>query len=312
MPLQVSRLRRWFALAAIALSLVVAGVYFYARWRARNALQEVPGQIGIEVQQSAQGFTVSRSEQGRTLFKIQASKAVQFKQGGRAELHDVTITLYGRDSSRFDQVHGEVFEYDPQSGDVTAKGEVEVDLEANPEGLTKPDQAAPKELKNPIHLKTSGLLFNQKTGNASTKEKVEFRIAQASGSAVGVSYVAADNVLTLESQVNVVVNGPAPVRLTAVRGTIAKNPREVMFGHQPARRAAGRLRGAGRADCDLSASVSVGFGYAAEDPCLICGDGLWGTGDQQQQCAHDSDCRGNIKRNSRAILFPEFAGDHAG
>ena len=231
MPLQVSRLRRWFALAAIALSLVVAGVYFYARWRARNALQEVPGQIGIEVQQSAQGFTVSRSEQGRTLFKIQASKAVQFKQGGRAELHDVTITLYGRDSSRFDQIYGADFEYDPQSGDVTAKGEVQIDLEANPEGLTKPDQAPPKELKNPIHLKTSGLLFNQKTGNASTKEKIEFSIPQATGSAVGVSYVAADNVLTLESQVNVVVNGPAPVRLTAVRGTIAKNPRVIMFGH---------------------------------------------------------------------------------
>jgi lipopolysaccharide export system protein LptA len=223
MPLDVSRLRRWFALAAIALSVMVAGAYFYTHWRARNALKEVPGKIGLEVQQSAQGFTVSRSEQGRTLFKIQASKAVQFKQGGRAELHDVTITLYGRDSSRFDQVYGEVFEYDPQSGDVTAKGEVQIDLEANPEGLTKPDQAPPKELKNPIHLKTRGLLFNQKTGNASTKEKVEFRMPQASGSAVGVSYAAANNVLILESQVNVVVNGPAPVRLTAVRGTITKN-----------------------------------------------------------------------------------------
>jgi lipopolysaccharide export system protein LptA len=231
MPLDVSRLRRWFALAAIALSLVVAGAYLYAHWRARNALKEVPGRIGLEVQQSAQGFTVSRSEQGRTLVKIQANKAVQFKQGGRAELHDVTITLYGRDSSRFDQVSGEVFEYDPQSGDVIAQGEVQIDLEANPEGLTKPDQALPKELKNPLHLKTSGLLFNQKTGNASTKEKVEFWIPQASGSAVGVSYAAADNVLTLQSQVNVVVNGSAPVRLTAVRGTIMKNPRVVTLEH---------------------------------------------------------------------------------
>ena len=229
MPLQISHLRRWFALAAIALSLVVAGAYLYAHWRARNALKEVPGKIGLEIQQSAQGFTVSRSEQGRTLFRIQASKAIQFKLGGRTELHDVTITLYGRDSNRFDQVYGADFEYDPQSGDVTAKGEVQIDLEANPEGLTKPDQAPPKELKNPIHLKTSGLLFNQKTGNAFTKEKIEFRIPQASGSAVGVSYAAADNVLTLQSQVSVVVNGSAPVRLTAVRGTITKNPRVVVL-----------------------------------------------------------------------------------
>src|SRR5215467_651558 len=105
MPVQISRLRRWFAVAAVASTAIVAGVYFYARWRVRDVLKEVPGKMGIEVQQSAEGFTVSKSEQGRTIFKIQASKAVQYKQGGVAQLHDVTITLYGRDSSRFDQIY---------------------------------------------------------------------------------------------------------------------------------------------------------------------------------------------------------------
>ena len=202
MPLSISRLRRWFAAGAIGLLLVVARVYFYARHKVRNALKEVPAKIGIEIQQSAQGFTVSRSEQGHTLFKIQASKAVQFKQGGQAELHDVTITLYGRDSSRFDQIYGADFEYDPQSGDVIGKGQVQMDLEANPEGLIHPDQAPPKELKNPVHLTTTNLLFNQKTGNASTSEKVEFSIPQANGSAVGLSYLANTAVLVLQSQVD--------------------------------------------------------------------------------------------------------------
>ena len=96
-----------------------------------------------------QGFTVSRSEQGHTLFKVQASKAVQFKQGGRAELHDVTITLYGRDSGRFDQIYGADFEYDPQSGDVIGKGQVQMDLEANPEGLAHPDQAPAQRAEEP-------------------------------------------------------------------------------------------------------------------------------------------------------------------
>ncbi len=227
MPLSISRLRRWFAAGAIGLVLVVAAVYFYARHRVQNALKDVPGKIGIEVQQSAQGFTVSRSEQGHTLFKVQASKAVQFKQGGHAELHDVTITLYGRDSSRFDQIYGADFEYDPQSGDVMGKGEVQMDLEANPEGLTHPDQAAPKELKNPLHLTTTNLLFNQKTGNASTKEKVEFSIPQANGSALGLSYVANTAVLTLQSQVAVNFHGSTSATLTAASGTINKNPRVV-------------------------------------------------------------------------------------
>ncbi len=229
MSLTVSRLRRWFAVVAIAAVLLVVGTYFYAKHRVQNALKQVPEKIGLEIQQSAQGFTVSRSEQGRTIFKIQASKAVQFRQGGRAELHDVAITLYGRDSSRFDQIYGAVFEYDPQSGDVTARDEVQIDLEANPEGLTKPDQAPPKELKNPVHLKTSGLVFNQKTGDAYTRERVEFSIPQAAGSAMGVKYTAKNNVLTLQSQVNIVLNGSVPATVTAVRGTIAKNPRAVVL-----------------------------------------------------------------------------------
>ena len=227
MPLRIPRLRRWFAGGAILVLAVVAGAYFYASWRVRNALKEVPGKIGLNVEQTAQGFTVSRSEAGRTLFKVQASKAVKFKDGARAELHDVMITLYGHDSSRFDQIYGVDFEYDPASGDVSAKGEVNIDLEANPEGLLKPDQVPPKELKNPIHLKTSGLIFNQKTGNAYTKERVEFSIPQANGSAVGVNYVGKDNALTLQSQVNVIFNGPTPATLTAVHGIITKDPRQV-------------------------------------------------------------------------------------
>jgi lipopolysaccharide export system protein LptA len=227
MALQISRLRRWFAAATIGLLLVVAGVYFYARKRVENALKEVPAKIGVEIQQSAQGFTYSHSEGMHTIFKIQASKSVQYKEGGRVELHDVTITLYGRDSSRFDQIYGSDFEYDPRSGDVVGKGEVQMDLEANPEGLIHPDQATPKELKNPVHLVTTNLLFNQKTGNAITQEKVEFSLPQASGSAVGLSYVANTTILTLQSQVDVAFHGSTPARLTAIHGTIAKDPRVV-------------------------------------------------------------------------------------
>ena len=227
MPIQISQLRRWFAAGAIGLLLVVAAVYFYARGRVENALKEVPAKIGIEIQQSAQGFTVSRSEQGHTVFKIQASKAVQYKSGGHAELHDVTITLYGRDASRFDQIYGADFDYDPQSGDVIGKGQVQMDLEANPEGIIHPDQSTPKELKNPVHLTTTNLLFNQKTGNALTRERVEFSLPQASGSAIGLSYVANTTVLTLQSQVDVVFHGATPARVTAIHGTITKNPRVI-------------------------------------------------------------------------------------
>jgi lipopolysaccharide export system protein LptA len=227
----ISHLRRWFAAAAVVLCLVVLAVYFQARHSVQNALTQVPDKLGIQVEQSAQDFTISKSDQGRTLFKLQANKAVQYKAGGRAELHDVTITIYGRDSSRFDQVYGKDFEYDQPSGDVISKGEVSIDLQGNPQGEANPDQAAPKELKNPIHVKTTNLVFNQKTGDAWTPSLVEFYVPQTSGSAIGAKYSAQDNLLTLQSQVRMTVGEAAPLKILAQHAVLGKTPRQIVLQH---------------------------------------------------------------------------------
>lgn len=216
-------------MAAILICLFVVAAYFHARHRVQNALKQVPEKLNIQVQQSAQGFTVSKSEQGRTLFKLQASKAIQFKDGGHAELHDVMITIYGRDSSRFDQIYGKTFDYDQQSGDVTSTGEVLIDLQANPEGIANPDQATPKELKNPIHLKTTKLVFNQKTGNAWTPALVEFYIPEINGSAIGANYDAKQSLLTLQTQVRMNVSGATPMTILAEHAILQKNPREIIL-----------------------------------------------------------------------------------
>ena len=229
MPLTVSRLRFWFATAAIFLAVVVAGFYFYGRLRARYALSQVPKQLGVDIQQSTQGFTLSKSEAGHTLFTIHASKAVQYKESGKAELRDVSVIVYGRQSNRYDQIYGSDFEYDPQSGDVTAKGEVHIDLEGNAEGPIKPDQAAPAELKNPVHLKTSGLVFNAKTGLASTNERIEFRVPQANGYATGASYDSKAATLTLGSHIVVSATGPGATQFTANHAVIAKGPNRAVF-----------------------------------------------------------------------------------
>ncbi|HWH57966.1 MAG TPA: LPS export ABC transporter periplasmic protein LptC, partial [Terriglobales bacterium] len=225
-----ARLRRWFVAALVLVCVVVGATYLHLRHRVQNVRKQVQ-KLGIEVQQSANQFTISKSEQGRTIFKLQASKAVQFKEGGHTELHDVTITLYGRDSSRFDQVYGEAFDYDPQSGNVSSRGEVSIDLQSNPQGIVHPDQTAPHELKNPVHLKTSDLVFNKNTGDAWTAARIDFRVPQASGSAVGAKYVAKDTALTLESQIKIVMTGAAPGTILADRALLQKAPREIVLTH---------------------------------------------------------------------------------
>ncbi|HTT23846.1 MAG TPA: LPS export ABC transporter periplasmic protein LptC [Candidatus Sulfotelmatobacter sp.] len=241
MPLPVYRLRRLLAAIAILLTLAVAGMYFYARSKAQNALKTVPGKIGYDIKQTAQGFQISKSDGKRTLFTVQASNLKEFKLNGNAELHNVSIILYGRDSSRFDQIYGDDFAYNQKTGDVTAKGEVQIDLVANPTGLQSADQTAPKELRNPIHLKTRDLVFNKDSGNAWTDARVEFRTPQASGWAVGVKYAGKTSTLTLSSQIHIELSGPEHTVLDARRGIITNDPRHIMLEAALLRRADGTV-----------------------------------------------------------------------
>jgi lipopolysaccharide export system protein LptA len=231
MPLPIYRLRRWLAVIAVLFIAVIAGTYFYARLRLRNVLREVPNKIGIDIKQTANGFQFSKSDGKRTLFTVQAGKLKQFKLDGSAELHDVSIVLYGRDSSRFDQIYGDDFSYDKKTGNVTGHGEVQIDLQANPTGRIGPDQGTPRELKNPIHLKTRDLVFNQDSGDATTDARVDFHTPQATGWAVGVQYSGKTNALTLVSQVHVTMAGKKAEKLFATHARITHDPHEAVLEH---------------------------------------------------------------------------------
>ncbi|MBV8206131.1 MAG: LPS export ABC transporter periplasmic protein LptC [Acidobacteria bacterium] len=204
MPFKVGRLRVWLAASGVLLLVCVAAFLAYGRFRAARLVRTLPRRLGADIQQTAEKFTYSQSEGGRTLFTIRASQMVQFQSGGRAELKDVNIIVYGRNSARFDQIYGAGFEYDPQQKTVRAKGEVQIDLEADAEGMQHADQSPPRELKNPVHVKTSGLEFNEKTGIAETAEPLEFRTPQGSGSALGAVYDSRNRILTLQHEVRIV------------------------------------------------------------------------------------------------------------
>jgi len=93
-------------------------------------------------------FRVPFPNRGTPYFKVQASKAVQFKQGSRVELHDVTITLYGRDSSRFDQIYGADFDMtrNPRwlSGEAKSRW-----IGSDPKAAPSRSGALPKERRTP-------------------------------------------------------------------------------------------------------------------------------------------------------------------
>lgn len=241
---------------ALAVVAVVAGFYLRARFELHSALKNLPGKFGVDIQQTSEGFSLSKSEGGRTLFTIHASKATQFKQGGRAELHDVNIIVYGRKEDRFDQIYGDDFEYDPQAGTVVSKGEVHIDLESSAEGQKPEEQAPPQEMRNPIHLRTQGMTFNQKTGLAETEGLIDFRVPQATGTAHGATYDSKNNALALHSAIDIQTTGKQSEHIQAVHGTITKEPR--LLTMDSVRMAGGeRTLMADRATVELAADNSV-------------------------------------------------------
>jgi len=215
--LTIERMRTLVLAAGVLL--VVALVVFLAKGRGKNLFnrRDLPHRLGIDIKQEANSFTLSQSHGGRTLFKIQASKAVQLKDN-RAVLHDVKIELYGEDGSRADRIEGSEFEYDQKTGTATASGPVEITLmrpgvapavapKATPGLVADKSKATPlaaaaqAAAAGEIHVKTSGLTFNQNSGVAATAQRVDFSMAQGAGSSMGATFDSQQGVLVLDRTV---------------------------------------------------------------------------------------------------------------
>jgi lipopolysaccharide export system protein LptA len=218
---------RTLVLGAAVLLLVALGL-FLAVGKGKNPFnrRDLPQQLGIDIQQEANGVTYTQAHGGRTLFKIHASKVVQLKQGN-ALLHDVKIELYGEDGNRVDRIEGNDFEYNQQAGIAVATGPVEITLmrpgvapaiapkasagQAVSEKLKGAPVASVSEAaaRGEIHVKTRGLIFNQNSGVAKTSQYVDFSMVQGAGSSMGATYDSEQGLLVLDHA----------VELTTKRGT---------------------------------------------------------------------------------------------
>ncbi len=200
--------------------LLVSLVVFLAvgKWKNPFNRRDLPQRLGIEIQQEANGVTYTQAHGGRTIFKIHASKVVQLKKGN-ALLHDVQIELYGADGNRVDRIEGGEFEYDQQAGTAVAAGPVEITLmrpgvapaiapKATPlravSGKVKSapvTSVADAAAHGEIHVKTSGLTFDQKSGVATTSQHVDFSMVQGAGSSMGATYDSEKGLLVLDRAV---------------------------------------------------------------------------------------------------------------
>jgi lipopolysaccharide export system protein LptA len=233
--LTIERLRTLVLIGGLLL--VAAIVIFLAagQWTRRLLSKDLPNKLGINIEQQADGVNYTQTHNHKTIFKIHAARAVTMKAGGKTLLHDVKIDLYGEDGKTADTISGSEFEYDAKGGVATAAGAVEITMmrpgvkpaiaqlkpgsskarpavkpEAgnNAKGGAGHDLAAGEVADDQIHVKTSGLTFDQKSGMATTSQRVDFALRQGSGNSVGATYNSQMGQLILDHAVELHVDRP--------------------------------------------------------------------------------------------------------
>lgn len=242
MRVSVERLRLWLLAGAGLLVLVIAGFLEYAHFRAHRFLKDLPARLGVDIMRESNGFVYSQSGKGgKTIYTIHAAKLVQYKNG-KTTLRDVGIVLYGQKQDLADRIYGSEFEYDQKAGVVRAVGEVHLDLQAPAPTDTRGRAAYASgqdvsgshsdDDQRMVHIKTSGLVFVQSLGVASTDQEIEFQFHGMNGHAKGADYNSDTGVTVLQSDVRVSgLRDGAPLLLTASRAEMDRNTRQLSLVH---------------------------------------------------------------------------------
>ncbi len=291
MRVSVERMRVWLLAGAGLLLLVIAAFLGYAHLRAHRFLKDLPGRLGVDITRESDGFTYSQSSRGRTIYTIHAAKLVQ-RRDGKTTLHDVGIVLYGQRQDRVDRIYGSEFEYDQKAGVIRAMGEVHLDLQAPAptDARGRAEYAAGRDPGHThgvagtgadgargrvgdgekddrmVHVKTSGLVFVESLGVASTDQEIEFEYDGMNGRAKGADYNSDTGVTVLQADVRVSgLRDGQPVLLTAAHAVMDRGKQQmtmeraryVSVGENGAGRDGGRTMTAAAAAIQLRSDGSV-------------------------------------------------------
>ncbi len=238
--ISIKGLRMSLVAGAAVLLVLLVGFLGVAHFRAHRLLGDLPRRLGADIEKETNGFTYSQAVEGRTVFTLHAATATEHRDG-KVMLHDVGIVLYGREQTRADRIYGKEFEYDQKNGVVRATGEVHLDLGA-PAPADTADRVAYAAGREPgarqetsrspelVHVKTSGLVYVQSLGVASTAEQVEFAYRGMVGRSRGASYNADTGVTTLEQAVEISgVRDGRPMLLKAAHAEMTKTTGQLVL-----------------------------------------------------------------------------------
>ncbi len=215
------RISLLLAVAAVLLAAVV-GYTFRLRYQRDAARKVLPApEIAAALEAVAnQGWHYEKDDPqtNRPITKVLAKSAQIVKDPYTFELRDMALRLYAKDGTSYTYVKTDKALFDEGSGVMKSQGPVFIIMNVP----AAQDAENAKLVENRVHVETSGITYQTKTGVATTDQPATFKFSAGNGSGVGLEYNPNTHALHIKSKVslNWVGNGPAENKLHVEAGDL--------------------------------------------------------------------------------------------
>ncbi|MBV8817076.1 MAG: LPS export ABC transporter periplasmic protein LptC [Acidobacteriaceae bacterium] len=214
-------------LIAIFLIVISVGTTFYGRWRDQKAgAASKPKVLAGGLTASSQAWEWTQSSHGKPVVSIHADDMSESE--GKLHLRGVELHLFHKEATEYDDVKSAKAEFDEDKGLLFSEGEVEITMSV------PADQKDAKPSGRLMHIKSSGVTFESKTGKASTDKPTTFDFDRGSGNAVGATYDPEIHELHMNSQVHLLWTGndpkKKPMQVEAGDATYKEKDQRVFLG----------------------------------------------------------------------------------
>ena len=175
------RTRRLILLLILAIAAAVGFIYIKQKTSQAKAAPPIPDSLPTGTSAKLNGWTLTKDEGNRSVFRIHARDMREISEGNRYELLGVDLRVFHKTNDAFDQVRSEKALFDKSDGVLYSEGDVEITLSVPPGDTPKPSGKL-------LVIKSSGVRYDSKTGKAVTDRAAAFTFDRGEGSATGAEY----------------------------------------------------------------------------------------------------------------------------
>lgn len=205
-------LRRYSLLLSTAAGILALFVAYTYVHRAASERQHPPNPVtrippGLQATATAFRWGKDDPQTNCPIVRATAASYEAIQEPSTFELKDMRLRLYNKGCSWYTYVQTSKAEFDEWSGVMTAKGDALIIMKV-PAGKEPGDQQATANL---VHVRTSSIHYETKTGKVDTNAPAAFQFANGSGHSVGADYDPTTHDLHMKSQVSLdwLGHGPA-------------------------------------------------------------------------------------------------------